>query len=244
MPVKSRAYFFAAVARAMRQVLVDAARRRGRLKRGDGEAPLDLDDFQVAVDDFAAELRDLDEALERLAAPLPAPGARRGVPFLRWSFSRGDRRGARAGAAHRQAGLGARARVALPGAARGTGGLMSASPRSACDPERLTDIFGEAIERPPAERGAFLDAACGAAPELRAEVESLLAAYEQAGDFMDALDSERGAALLEATSERRAIPAPGRAPTGFSASWAAAAWASSIWPSAPRAGSSSAWSSS
>ena len=71
VPVKSRAYFFAAAARAMRQVLVDAARRRGRVKRGGGEAPLDLDDFQVAVDDFAAELRDLDEALERLAALFP-----------------------------------------------------------------------------------------------------------------------------------------------------------------------------
>ena len=71
VPVKSRGYFFAAVARAMRQVLVDAARRRGRFKRGGGEAPLNLDDFQVAVDDFAAELRDVDEALERLATQFP-----------------------------------------------------------------------------------------------------------------------------------------------------------------------------
>jgi RNA polymerase sigma factor (TIGR02999 family) len=71
VPVKSRAYFFAAAAHAMRQVLVDAARRRGRIKRGGGEAPLNLEDFQVAVDDFAAELRDLDEALERLAAVFP-----------------------------------------------------------------------------------------------------------------------------------------------------------------------------
>ena len=70
-PVRSRAYFFAAAARAMRQVLVDAARRRNRLKRGGGEAPLDLGDFQIAVDDFAAELSDLDEALTRLAALFP-----------------------------------------------------------------------------------------------------------------------------------------------------------------------------
>ena len=71
VPLQSRAYFFAAVARAMRQVLVDAARRRGRLKRGDGEAPLNLENVQVAVDDFAAELRDLDEALERLTTLFP-----------------------------------------------------------------------------------------------------------------------------------------------------------------------------
>jgi RNA polymerase sigma-70 factor, ECF subfamily len=71
VPVRSRAYFFAAAARAMRQVLVDGARRRGRLKRGSGEPPLDLADFQVAVDGFAAELSALDEALERLAAAYP-----------------------------------------------------------------------------------------------------------------------------------------------------------------------------
>jgi RNA polymerase sigma factor (TIGR02999 family) len=71
VPVKSRAYFFAAAARAMRQVLVDAARRRRRLQRGAGEEVLDLDDFQVAVEDFAAELGDVDEALDRLATLFP-----------------------------------------------------------------------------------------------------------------------------------------------------------------------------
>jgi RNA polymerase sigma factor (TIGR02999 family) len=34
-------------------------------------AHLDLDQFQIAVDDFAAELSDLDEALERLAVRFP-----------------------------------------------------------------------------------------------------------------------------------------------------------------------------
>ena len=70
-PVKSRAYFFAAAAHAMRQVLVDAARRRGRAKRGGGEPPLDVDGVQISVDDFAAELRDVDEALDRLARQFP-----------------------------------------------------------------------------------------------------------------------------------------------------------------------------
>ncbi len=85
---------------------------------------------------------------------------------------------------------------------------MSASPQSRANPEHLTYLFGEAIERTPGERGAFLDAACGAAPGLRAEVESLLSAYAHAGDFMDALDSERGVALLEGTSE--VVPSRGR----------------------------------
>jgi RNA polymerase sigma-70 factor, ECF subfamily len=70
-PVRSRTYFFAAAARAMRQVLVDAARRRGRLKRGGGQAALNLEGFEVAVDDFAARLTDLDEALDRLAELFP-----------------------------------------------------------------------------------------------------------------------------------------------------------------------------
>jgi RNA polymerase sigma-70 factor, ECF subfamily len=71
VPVKSRAYFFGAAARAMRQVLVDAARRRGRQKRGAGQAAASLDGVEVAVDDFAAELRDVDEALARLAELYP-----------------------------------------------------------------------------------------------------------------------------------------------------------------------------
>jgi len=70
-PVKSRAYFFGAAARAMRQVLVDAARRRDRQKRGGGQAAASLEDVAVSVDDFAAELSDLDEALDRLAAVYP-----------------------------------------------------------------------------------------------------------------------------------------------------------------------------
>ena len=65
---RGRAYFFAAAARAMRQVLVDYARKRKALKRGGGQAPLNLEDDQIAIDAYAEELIDLDEALERLAA--------------------------------------------------------------------------------------------------------------------------------------------------------------------------------
>ena len=68
---RGRAYFFAAAARAMRQVLVDHARRRTAAKRGGGVEPETLDDVQVAVADFAVELMDLDDALERLAAMNP-----------------------------------------------------------------------------------------------------------------------------------------------------------------------------
>jgi eukaryotic-like serine/threonine-protein kinase len=45
-------------------------------------------------------------------------------------------------------------------------------------------IFAGALERSAAERGAFLDAACGD-PELREEVERLLAADERIGTFLE-----------------------------------------------------------
>jgi RNA polymerase sigma factor (TIGR02999 family) len=68
---RGRAYFFGAAARAMRQVLIDAARRRGAAKRGGGEAPLTLDERNVAVDDYASELVELDTALTALEARNP-----------------------------------------------------------------------------------------------------------------------------------------------------------------------------
>lgn len=68
---QGRAYFFAAAARAMRQVLVDAARRRGAAKRGGG-APLMIVDWEdERVDAYASELLDLDRALEDLGRRNP-----------------------------------------------------------------------------------------------------------------------------------------------------------------------------
>lgn len=62
-----RGYFFGAAARAMRQILVDHARRRRAAKRGGGVAALTLEDSAVAVNVVAGELIDLDRALTRLA---------------------------------------------------------------------------------------------------------------------------------------------------------------------------------
>ncbi|HEY2736840.1 MAG TPA: serine/threonine-protein kinase [Thermoanaerobaculia bacterium] len=51
---------------------------------------------------------------------------------------------------------------------------------------RLIDtLFGRALEKPPAEREAFLAAACAGDADLRREVERLLAADGQAGTFFD-----------------------------------------------------------
>ena len=61
------AQFFTLVARAMRQILVDYARRNAAEKRGGGRA-VTLDDDAVANPDRADELLALDEALEQLQA--------------------------------------------------------------------------------------------------------------------------------------------------------------------------------
>src|SRR5262245_51599450 len=45
---------------------------------------------------------------------------------------------------------------------------------------RLYDLFDQAVDLPTAERPAFLDRACGDDPELRADVERLLARQERA----------------------------------------------------------------
>src|ERR687890_943903 len=51
-----RAYFYAAAARAMRHVLVDAARKHCASKRGSGAPVLSLDEAHAAVDAFGSEL--------------------------------------------------------------------------------------------------------------------------------------------------------------------------------------------
>ena len=68
---RGRTYFFGAAARAMRQVLVGAARHRNRHKRGGGDRPVTLEECQLSVDGFAAEILDLDAALGRLEKDHP-----------------------------------------------------------------------------------------------------------------------------------------------------------------------------
>src|SRR5438309_1977636 len=59
-------------------------------------------------------------------------------------------------------------------------------------PSRLDSagpIVGEALERAPEERAAFLEEACAGQPGLRAEVEALLAAHSRAGVFLAGVTS-------------------------------------------------------
>ena len=65
-PLADRQHFFALAARAMRQILVDAARRRQAEKRGGAEWRVDLDAVDPAMTTRAAEFVALDEALDKL----------------------------------------------------------------------------------------------------------------------------------------------------------------------------------
>ncbi len=64
------------------------------------------------------------------------------------------------------------------------------------EPERLgraADLFDQAAELPPGERPAFLDRACAGDPELRRDVEALLAADAQNQDFLEQPPLDPGA---------------------------------------------------
>jgi RNA polymerase sigma factor (TIGR02999 family) len=65
---ENRAHFFAIAARAMRQILIDQARKHGTLKRGGSWKRVPLDDRVIALEEQADLLLALDDALARLAA--------------------------------------------------------------------------------------------------------------------------------------------------------------------------------
>jgi RNA polymerase sigma factor (TIGR02999 family) len=64
---KDRAHFYGVAARAMREVLVDHARRHGAAKRGWGRTRLSIETAEVAVHPRTVDLLALDEALKTLA---------------------------------------------------------------------------------------------------------------------------------------------------------------------------------
>jgi RNA polymerase sigma factor (TIGR02999 family) len=66
-PWQNRAHFFGAAARAIRRILTESARSRGRLKRGGAMGRVPLDDDLVVAPAPDVDLEGLDEALTRLA---------------------------------------------------------------------------------------------------------------------------------------------------------------------------------
>lgn len=64
---QSRSHFFAVSAMLMRRILVDHARARHAVKRGEGWTTVSIEQFSPAEEDSRADVLALDEALKRLA---------------------------------------------------------------------------------------------------------------------------------------------------------------------------------
>lgn len=71
---ENRGHFFASAAQAMRRILVEAARRRSRHKRGEDRQRVDLDAADMAIEPPGEDLVALDEALKRMEADDPRQG--------------------------------------------------------------------------------------------------------------------------------------------------------------------------
>jgi RNA polymerase sigma factor (TIGR02999 family) len=67
LELQDRQHFFAVAAMAMRQIVVDHARRNGSLKRGGDLRRVDLDSQLMGTQDRSDEILAIDQALGRLA---------------------------------------------------------------------------------------------------------------------------------------------------------------------------------
>ncbi len=67
-PLRDRAHFFALAARAMRQIVIDHARRRGAQKRGGDQQAVELDTALNLADTDLARALEVDTALRALEA--------------------------------------------------------------------------------------------------------------------------------------------------------------------------------
>ena len=73
-PWNDRAHFFHAAAEAMRRILIEHARNRGRVKRGGGLTRVWLSGIDLAIDQDPEELLALDDAIRRLEEQDPSVG--------------------------------------------------------------------------------------------------------------------------------------------------------------------------
>jgi hypothetical protein len=51
-------------------------------------------------------------------------------------------------------------------------------------PSKAEELFGEALDLPREQRGAFLDATCRGTPDVRRAVEGLLAEHDRLSGFL------------------------------------------------------------
>src|SRR5262245_38306278 len=68
--------------------------------------------------------------------------------------------------------------------------------------EKIDRIFQAALDLPAEKRSDFLEVECRDDPKLGAEIESLLAAHDSAGDFIEDSASDVAASLLRKLPQR------------------------------------------
>ncbi len=71
---EGRGHFFGAAAQAMRDILVDQARRKAALKHGGGRKRAGIDEAHLPIQPPSGRILALDEALKRLEAEDPRKG--------------------------------------------------------------------------------------------------------------------------------------------------------------------------
>jgi RNA polymerase sigma factor (TIGR02999 family) len=112
--IENRAHFFGAAAEAMRRILVERARSKGREKRGAGAEHLDVDEIEIAAPTGNAdELLGVHEVLDRFAAEEPQKGGAGEAALLRGAPTQGGRGRARSARTDGQVALGVCAGVAV-----------------------------------------------------------------------------------------------------------------------------------
>jgi RNA polymerase sigma factor (TIGR02999 family) len=160
-----RNHFYFAAARAMRDVLVERARRNGRLKRGGGRRRVDLEGLALPAEAPPDDLLALDECLDELGR-----WDERAHRVVMLRFFAGltleqvaDHHEERLAVVPRVAGQ-KTDRIGIGGSKRVDEALL----------RKAKAVFLEAVERPADERDRFVDARCGSDASLRREVEGLL----------------------------------------------------------------------
>ncbi len=68
LSAENRTHFFAIASRVMRQILVDHARRHNAEKRGGAARRFSIEDLDILPEQSAADILELDEALQKLEA--------------------------------------------------------------------------------------------------------------------------------------------------------------------------------
>ncbi|HEX6283405.1 MAG TPA: hypothetical protein VFZ71_00965, partial [Pyrinomonadaceae bacterium] len=51
--------------------------------------------------------------------------------------------------------------------------------------QQIETVLQDALDRAPVERASFIEAACAGDDELKSEATTLIAAFEEAGDFIE-----------------------------------------------------------